>query len=187
MNKLRYAKYTMQFNDLLLEDPDLLLDLVEELPNDIIRSSFINMFKARWGIYEIGGETITEFKEYLQAYYDMYKDYYLEMINAYNVDIDMLDGIKETITEENNDEEKTTSNGTSKYIDLPNKVTSEDYATNKTIGNSTTSTSNDRSKTITRTGGVNVLELKKQYMLLIKDLYKEWIDKFSPCFIQLYD
>lgn len=161
----RYARYTIVFNNLLELEPnfiweDLQLDTTEHTQR------FKDMFIARWGQYEIGGETVPQFKEFVRQKFNEYYHYYIEKINAYDTEIDMLDGIVDTVEEDT----------LSQYIDLPNKQTSKEYITNK----------NKNNRQITRKGGVNVIDLKRNYLRLIQDVYREFVDKFDTCFIQMF-
>ena len=174
----RYAKYTIVFNNLLELDPNFIWEDLQLDTNEHTQK-FKDMFIARWGLYEIGGETIPQFKEFIRHRFNEYVNYYIEKINAYDTEIDMLDGIVETYTEQNND----TASNNSQLIDLPNKQTSKEYITSKTKDETT----NERFKNIRRRGGVNVINLKKDYLKLIQDIYKEFVDKFDTCFIQIFN
>ena len=187
-----YAKYTIQFRDVLELYPTLLDELQFTNEDDTIK--FIKMLKNKWFIYEIGGETIEEFKTYLTTTFNEYIEYYEEMLNAYKTEINMLDGIKTSIAYDETKQQDTSldNSGTSedKTFGLPNKTTSTDYLTERgTINNTARETFSDtttKNHSIQRTGGVNVIELKREYMNLIRNLYSEFADKFQKCFITLY-
>ena len=187
-----YAKYTIQFRDVLELYPTLLDEL--QFTNEDDTTKFIKMLKNKWFIYEIGGETIEEFKTYLTTTFNEYIEYYEEMLNAYKTEINMLDGIKTSITYDETKQQDTSldNSGTSedKTFGLPNKTTSTDYLTERgTINNTARETFSDtttKNHSIQRTGGVNVIELKREYMNLIRNLYSEFADKFQKCFITLY-
>ena len=187
-----YAKYTMQLRDVLKLYPTILDNLHFDTEEDT--NKFISMFKSKWAIYEIGGETIDEFQTFIENVFNEYKDYYEEMLRAYKTEINMLDGIKTNITfvDTKNEETELHTEGDSenKQYGLPNKTTSTDYMTSKdrvnTSGNEQYSGTTTRNNTINRSGGVNVIELKREYMNLIRNLYSEFADKFQKCFITLY-
>lgn len=173
----RYATYTIVFKNLLDLDPgfiwgDLQLDTEEHT------NKFRQMFIAIWGVYEIGGETIPQFKDFVKLRFDEYKDYYIEKINAYETQINMLDGMKETYSE------TITNDGTnnSAIIDLPNKQTTKEYISNK----QNTKIDNTETRTYSRTGGINVIKLKEDYLKLLQNIFKEFVDKFDTCFIQIF-
>lgn len=173
----RYATYTIVFKNLLELDPNFIW---EELQLDTIEHTdkFKQMFISVWGLYEIGGETVPQFKDFVRLRFAEYKDYYIEKINAYEKQIDMLDGIKETYSEEIEDD----ATNNSEYIDLPNKQTSKEYISNKEKN----VVNDKRSRTFTRTGGVNVIKLKEDYLKLLQNIFKEFVDKFYTCFIQIF-
>lgn len=187
-----YAQYTQVFLDVMEDNPTFLDDL--QLDTNEHTQKFKNALLSKWGIYEIGGETLPQFKLFLKQKFDLWKDYFIEMINAYETKINMLDGNLETITETFNKE----TNGTGSqnvdnehsYIDLPNKQTTKEYISNKNKNNGTSDSSysdnEETTREITRKGRINVIELKRDYMKLIKNVYRDFVDKFEPCFITLF-
>ena len=178
MNQVKmYSKYTETFLNTLECYPDLLDDM--QLDTKAHTDKFIDMLIARWGIYEIGGETIRLFQLYLNNTFNTYKDYYIEMINAYETKIEWTDGIKTEITETINDN----SANKETTIDLPNKIASVEYPSSK-VNNEGVS---DKARSYIEKGGINIVELKKDYLSIIRNIYAEFVSKFNECFIALYD
>lgn len=207
------AHYTMCFKDVLTLAPDILQNLV--LDTTAHTEKFQEMLKAKWAIYEISGETIPEFQVFLEAKFNQYKDYYIEMINAYETQIQWLDGdvISETynITDTNNEKYTpkvaiTTTDTprvttTDSEYDLPRSASSENRPSGKSItehdGTNTRVVSpdgtnfNETDSTKTKTGGTtrkagNPTELRKKYLDSIRSLYAEFAEKFKACFLDMY-
>lgn len=175
-----YAVYTEQLCDVLRDHPDFLDNLV--FPNETRTTKFKEIFIAMWYNYEVTGETIEESKTYIDNLFKKKVDYYNELLDAYETQINMLDGRLETIsTTSNRDISDTTSN---ENIDLPNKVTSQEYITDKQKGNR--EHQDNYTNTINIKGRENVIELKRQYMKLLRNVYEEFAKEFEVCFITLY-
>lgn len=150
--------YSITLHDVLEVEPALLTNIFTFDGNNTRATKFIKVFLGMYDIYEIGAETIELFKNWLQDTYDEYIDYYIEMLDAYEIKINMLDGV--------------VSDDLETYIDLPNKSTDKEYATNKTKRHST--------------GNVNVIDLKREYLNLIKNLYRDFAKDFRACFAIIY-
>lgn len=186
------------------------LDFGDDTKNKAIRDMVMDMY---WN-WEIAGETIGEFRGMLAHSFGVIKDYYNEIIDAYQTKINMLDGRK-TVTKidsTNKNEEnytnkfentsKTTGDGgsTDKIYDLPRSTTSEnrpsgltenrhDSASDNTASGTTTSNggkTSTKDDTITITGGENVIQLKKEYLKLIKNIYKECANNLQKCFLDIF-
>ncbi len=151
-----YAKYTQTLHDCLIDNPNLLDNLV--MPSEGFTERFIETFKSMYFNYEINGETVNDFKLLLENTFTQWKYYYNEMLMAYETKINMLDG---TVIDEE-----------TRNVDLPNRVTANEY---------------DSDKQYRTTKGGDVIDLKRRYMNLIRDVYKEFCNKFDTCFIQIYD
>lgn len=95
-----------------------------------------------------------------------YSRYYLDMLEAYEKEYDYTSGLSRTV------------DVNSISVDLPNKVVSEDdiykYPSN-----------GDKGKT-TYTDNSKFIYLKRQYMNQIRDLYREFANKFDDMFLHVY-
>lgn len=164
MNNYLYTKYSITLHDLLLQEPDLLNFMI--LDTSAHTQEFIQMFIAYWDIYEICAETVESFKIILANTFAVHKNKYIELINAYETKINMLDGV--VITEIDND--------TRVNYELPRS------ATNK-IDVPNSKNTNDKTRT---TKGGNVIELKKEYLKQIRNIYAEFANEFSDCFLHIF-
>lgn len=188
---------TMTLHDALIIDENL-LDFVTLSTSEQI-NKFKEMFVARWDIYEIGGETLALTKRFFKNKFDVYKDYYQELINDYDNKINYLDGIihSETVSYSENRDISDTGNVINtenlENIDLPNKQTQQNYVTSKV--NDTKGTSVDTHKDddkfgntlISRNGDVNILEQKIKYQNYLRNIYLEFVERFKNCFVLIYD
>ena len=95
MNNLLYAKYTITLYDLLQDDPTF-LDFLQ-LDTEDHTTKFKNIFKARWAMYEIGGETPQQFKIFVEQEFELHKQYYIDKLNMYEKDFKLEDGIISSI------------------------------------------------------------------------------------------
>lgn len=190
-----YAKYTMQFCDALREDPTLLDGF--SFDDSTLNAPFKAVFTAYYYSYEIGGETIKEFKDFITNRFKVAKSYYEELIKAYNTKIDMLDGKKTTTSRELrqtvvNSGSDSNSNS-NEYYELPRSTASEDKPTTKSKSvNQTdygkTSTTTKDYDNLTIKGGINVIELKKGYLDMLRNIQEEFCRKeFMSCFITMYN
>lgn len=192
----RYAKYTMVFSDVLDLFPDTLNDMALDTEEHTKR--FQDMLKAKYYNYEIAGETYGEFLEMLNSRFAQYKDYYIEFINAYETKINMLDGRKTTrsVTESRtrkangSNDGRNTTNET--YTDLPRSTPSQERPTNKTETSTqphseyTDNSSDEVTREASITGLDPQVELKKKYLDLIKNVYREFTEAMKPCFLTIF-
>lgn len=206
------ANYTICYKDVLEIAPDILDNIVWDTTEhttklkDMIYSKFFN--------YEISGETIQEFKLFMEAKFNQYKDYYAELLRTYEVSFDWRDGDVEiedleTVTDGTKDftprtkYRETTTPGvvvTNEDYDLPRSSSSENHPSGKTVSTPTGTNivetegldGKDTTKDdITVTGDntrkrVNLVKQRKWYMESIRNVYEEFADKFEPCFCQLF-
>lgn len=127
------------------------------MDSDERTQKFKDKFLASWGIYEIGTETIAEFKEVITNIFNLKKDYYIELLNWQekgNVDLEAP-----TYTDEKD------------YIDLPNKQTDKEYITNK-------------EKSFGETASEK-LDRKLRYLKTIKNIWQDFMEEFREaiCFV----
>lgn len=195
VKKWHYARYTMQLCDALREDPTLLDGFKFNDPT--LDAPFKAVFTAYFYSYEIAGETIDEFKDFITNKFNVNKGYYEELMKAYSTKINMLDGRVEEINREF-DQNQTNSGSDSNtqsdmHYDLPRTAQAGDKPSTKDTGNqSTTYGKKVNIKTnvdkVTTKGGVNVIDLKRAYMDLLRDIQQEFCRKeFMVCFITMYN
>ena len=207
-----YAKYTMTYQEVVALDATIpeVLSFGDDIKDKSIRDMVMDMY---WN-YEIAGETIGEFRNMLAHRFGTIRDYYNELIDAYQTKIDMLDGRKTVTTVDGTD--KTTESGKNDYsnngttgsdssgetlrYDLPRSSSTENRPSGKTsdtsnVDSSSSSSGNanfssdkrvDRDKTITIKGGESVIKLKKEYMAIIKNVYKECASNLQKCFLDIF-
>lgn len=207
-----YSKFTMTYQEVVDIDATVpeLMSFGDDTKDKSIRDMVMDMYWNR----EIAGETIGEFKNMLKHAFGSIRDYYSELIDAYQTKIDMLDGRKTTTVIDGTD--KTTESGKNDYssngtvdrdsksttnrYDLPRSSASESRPSSKSEDTSTDDRSSsssgnanyesskqlDRDKKITITGGESVIKLKKEYMGIIKNIYKECASNLEKCFLDIF-
>ena len=207
-----FAKYTMSYQEVVALDATIpeVLTFGDDTKDKAIRDMVMDMYWNR----EIAGETVGEFRGMLSHAFGTIRDYYNELIDAYQTKIDMLDGRKTTTVIDGTD--KTTEEGKNDYssqgtidrdstnttnrYDLPRSTASENRPSGKTEDTSTDDRSSsssgnakyensktlDRDKTITITGGESVIKLKKEYMGIIKNIYRECANNLQKCFLDIF-
>lgn len=183
-----YAYVSMTLNDALKIDENFLEDLT--LSTTEQTNKLIEMFKSKWDIYEIAGETLEFSKRLIKDKWYTIKDYYQELINDYENKINYLKGYVSTTTITKDDEEtyKFGRKVESSNIDLPNKTTSGTYVSSKNIVENSNSdvVNRDNVETITKDGDVNILEQKMKYQKYLRNVYLECVEQFKDCFAQIY-
>lgn len=199
-----YSRFTMTYQEVVDLDTTIpeLMSFGDDTKDKAIRDMVMDMY---WN-WEIAGETIGEFKNMLQHSFNTVKDYYNELIDAYQTKIDMLDGRKTVITRDTTNTDKKTETTASTthgsntndalFYDLPRSTTSENRPSTKTDKASSTDNSGtatftaDNVKnidaTITTIGGENVIKLKKDYMKLIRNVYYDCAMELRKCFLDLF-
>ena len=180
MNNYLYTKFSITLHDLLIEEPTLLDFMV--LDTEEHTNKFKEMFIAYWNIYEICAETTESFKIILANTFVVHRDKYIELINAYETRINMLDGV--VITEINNENRIDNSNDLKTNYDLPRSTTAtRDIPTYKTTLNNSNESTYTSSNT---TKGGNQIELKNAYLKQIRNIYAEFVNEFSNCFLHIF-
>ena len=119
----------------------------------------------------------------------MYKKYYAELLTNYTKQYDYALGNKKKTTVSGTTIGHNSSTDTSldtKYS-LPNKIASNEFPTSKDSGSATVTGDNNGSnaETSETTYDDEFLQLKKQYMEQIRDLYIEFANRFNDCFLHL--
>lgn len=210
------ANFTICFKDAVEIAPDIMNVIV--MSTESRTSSLRDMLHAVYDIKEISGETIPEFKVFLQTKFNQYKQYYEELLDVYESQINWQGG------EILNIEDNTTNNRSKVYTpraayrsedwaqpgvttittnyDLPRSASTENHPTSKTVTNpmgesrsthytqgieGTDTTADNDSGTLSRESTrVNLVEQKKKMMNMLRNIYKEFADKFNACFLDLY-
>ena len=196
---LTTAKYTKLLNHLTPEGKQ---EISTVLANFGESHSLEDHFYARYRYYEICDINEEVFIQCVKDTFEEYIDYFEQLYTAYAKNIS-LDNITKKITErddESHTSEENEGSGSSQTVsreyDLPNKVISQEsedgYLTGKDKGDvsSSSETSISRDNTygsdITSTDNREFIRLKNQYLAHIRDLYEEFVEKFSDCFLHIY-
>lgn len=166
------SNYTITFHEFYNDNIDWIrTNLV--MSSEERTNKFLKQLVAVWGVYDIAGETIGEFKTFIKDEFDTQLPYFEEMLDAYEREIDYLDGLK-TIT-------KGTTHNEGITVDLPNKVVGDSVYDYPDSGNK-----DDGNSTIERTDNSRAITLKVRYMQQIRDLYREFAFRFKHCFIHIF-
>lgn len=143
MNKINfeYSYSSLTLRDVLKIEPTLLDDLT--MSTEDRTNKFKNMFKAYYNSKSIAGETIELFKLWIGDTFNIYKDYYENLITEYEKTIALDDGIVTTIihTDVGSNTEEGTNSDTSSRND---SSTNDESGTNTQTGSGTDSTSGTR-------------------------------------------
>ena len=207
------ADFTMCYKDVLRIYPNVTENI--SFGTSEQTKKLLDMLYSKYAIYEISGETIQEFKLYLENKFNQYKDYYLEMISAYETQVEWLDGLitQDTYDLHDTSDEKytpgvimrtTDSPGvtmTDEHYDLPRSSSSENRPSSRDVSTPSGSTTRtvepvgtnnndtykkvDKGGTVTRTHADQV-EQRDKYLKSIRNLYSEFADKFKPCFLDMW-
>lgn len=193
------AKYTVRYIDFLKDtdnqkwvDDNIVLSTTE-------RSTMLkDAIRAMWGVWEIGGETIGEFEEFMLETLNEHKHYYEQMLDGYDREYDYETGLSDVTTSTTTGETDSTGNSATTekgiHVDLPNKqIDADDIYKYPDSGDSTdtniNTTDNVTSKStgeIIRTYNARYLDLKRAYLNQVRDLYREYAERFSECFVHLF-
>ena len=187
------AIYTMTLKDALATMPSLLDGITWD--SEEHTTKLRDMIMAKFFNWEISGETLQEEALFLEMKFNEYKDYYLELLEAYETEID--NWLAGTVVSEEGEASSESSKDftpraeyTNEDYDLPRSTTSENRPSAKhtskgTGGKDTTEDESSGSHSLTRTTG-DPIEQKAKYMKLLRSVYSEFADKFKPCFIDLF-
>lgn len=196
---LTEAKYTKLLNDIGEDTYDEIHDLFQAFDET---EGLIDMFYSMYRYYEICDIDETVFLQCITDVYKEYHDYYLELKTNYDKEYDYSTGNKRIVQRQDSSSSESsrsaegTSNNTNREYDLPNKVvdpnTEDGYLTGKTTDNGGNTL--DESKTasaeldssVTTIFADEFLDLKRKYLNQIRNVYKEFVDKFKVCFLHIY-
>lgn len=206
------ANYTMCYADVLTLCPDLLDNIVWDTTEHTTKLK--EMLYAKYFNWEIAGETIQEFRLFMETKFQQYADYYAELLNAYEEEFDWKDGDVETdaygISKGNTREftprtkyRETVTPGvvsTTDNYDLPRSASSENRPSSRSVstpsGNSVTETEGLEGKDTTTDAGneshtgtrkhANLVKQRQWYLDSIRNVYAEFAEKFAVCFCNLF-
>lgn len=191
-----YSYCTMTLKDAIDRDEHF-LDFLS-LGTSAQTTALKNMFIAVWDIYELGGETMYFTQRMMINKFNSIKEYYQNLINAYETQLDYQDGIKSIVQFDVGDRGSVQRSGSDTYqnenqkIDLPNRSTTGEYISNKDKDNGST-TYGKREEYIdvkdhktTTTGNVNVIEQREKYLKYLRNIYYEMVYEFKPCFAMIF-
>lgn len=193
-------KYTQKLNDLLTTNPSFIYDIVGDFASTH-GTDLANTIIAMYRYYEIGDNDINIFASFIKDVYDVNKSYYEELIINYSKEYDYALNNKrvvsrqDTVDTDTNTTENSSYNGKHTEIELPNKVVSADYEGYPNALSKDNETSNknkvldgtiQRTSTTTTEYNNEFLELKKQYLQQIRNVYEEFAKKFKECFYIIY-
>lgn len=167
-----YSYSSITLRDAIVQEPTLLDEFVLETTEQT--NMFKEIFRAKWDLYDIGGETIEIFKAFIDNRFALKKEYYQQLLNEYYDDFNYLDGRK-TITSYSE-----TVNTDNTNYDLPRKTGATGTATTKENVNGT------HTYTRTLTGDVDMLDLKARYLKYIRNVYEDFANEFKDCFSLIY-
>lgn len=196
------AIVTMTLNDIIQLFPDALDFMVLDTTEHT--EKFKSVFMAQWNFHEVNYETVDLFKRRCSDYFEIWKDYYIKLINLYDTEIQELAGTVETehsegSTDDVRDEDSsaTTAYGSTAdntFYDLPNG-NSDGYPTNHSSSSTggrdtltkTYNTNNNISRETDRTlSKVNVVEQRELAYKHMHNIMLEFAGRFSPCFCKVY-
>lgn len=171
-------------------------------PSVLSSQSLYDVFIARWRYYEICEEDESMFLQMVTDTYNENKDYFKELYDNYSKAYDYALNNKRVMERHDASHSEGTFDGdvtddkTTSDFDLPNKVVSETsadgYMTGKTVDGSHQVVDNENSKdstydsVITHTYNNEFLDLKKKYLAQIRNIYREFSEKFDVCFYHLF-
>jgi hypothetical protein len=186
----------MVFADVLREYPDILdpLSLDTTAHTDKFKEVLIGKFK----LYEIGLETPHLFQEALVNKLAVKKDYYLELIHAYETQVNMLDGLVSTTTTEHDGSGSNSNVVTPRtktesiHYELPRSATADNYPSSKDTSEVVSGTDSSEgsysdeftNESTTKTG--NAIDQKVKYMKMLRNVWEEFANEFKSCFLDLY-
>lgn len=160
-----YADFYTHYEDALTDD---------EWTGTRLRQ-LTDMIINKYEYYEVFTEYDIDFDEMFISMFRRYKDYYYQMLIAYETEINFLDGNKVTRTYEPRVQYEADN------YDLPRSSSSVSRPTTKSINAAIAGTDTTVIK------GGDVIELKRRYLDLIRNLYDEFASKFQPLFIEMFD
>lgn len=167
--------------------------------NDIM--TLIIDIKARFADYEMVEEDEDTLFNYFRDIFEEHYSYYANLLYNYRKDYDYATGNKRIVTRSDNiniqGQRDIEGNDDSKHTDyeLPNKVVDEDYESTPSAiskDKSTSKTSNTYNNDTSHASSVETeyknefIDLKNKYLAQIRDVFREFANKFGLCFQLVY-
>ena len=130
---------------------------------------------AKFYMWEVFTKDAEVFQQAMYSVFDKWCRYYDEMLNAYLTQINAMDGDKRTL------EYTPRAEYENKLYDLPRSEASIDRPTTRSRNGGV------EGKDTTEETKVNAVEQKAKWLMLIRNLWDEFAEKFKSCFIELFD
>lgn len=191
MNKINYlySATSITLHDALLEDNTILNDFV--LSTVDRTNKFKNMFIACYDTKSLCSEVIETFKLYIKNKFNEYKDYYEDLLDIYERQLDYDKGIviQRTHNDNGGSGGSSSSGSETSNIELPNRTTSGEYVSDKVKGKSNQSYSENYEKHIGEKveGNVNVIDQREKALKFVRSIYRNFVNEFSDCFACVYN
>lgn len=157
--------------------------------------------KARFADYEMVEEDENTIFNYFRDIFEEHYSYYANLLYNYRKDYDYATGNKRVVTRTDNiniqGQRDIEGNDDSKHTDyeLPNKVVDENYESTPSAiskDKSTSKTSNTYNNDTSHSSSVETeyknefIDLKNKYLAQIRDVFREFANKFGLCFQLVY-
>lgn len=178
------ASYTMRHCDFVEQTGSFLEDLFSTFYGDdtSVKEAMLDVFNGIWNQREIAGETIGEQKAFLTDVYNTNWRYYKEVLDNYSKEWDYRSGGKK-ITDFSRSG-SADSHGVS--VDLPNKkIDADDMYAYPDSGDKNHSENEASGQTVV-TDTSAFIELKKEYLDQIRNVFEEFSYRFTDCFLSIY-
>ena len=182
MDNAPYATFTMTFLEFRKICPDRVHNIFKNFGTGEEVELLEKVFNGIWDFNEISGETINQEILFLTNVYNQHFSYYREMLDNYKKEYDYATGNVKTTTFSRSGESDT--QGIS--VDLPNKKVDPDdiYSYPDSGDKSHGSSSSEGTTTVVDSGAI--LQLKREYMEQIRNVYQEFSNMFSDCFLHIF-
>lgn len=146
-----------------------------------------NMILDKYRLWEVFIDNKDIFKDEFKAIFNINSEYYEERITAYETEINFLDGNKV-----HTDYDSTTTNTPraqykSEDYDLPRSETAINRPSSKRLSGGVDGVDTTGVDGSSDTHGGDVIDLKRRYLDLLRNVYEEFAIRFKPLFIELFD
>lgn len=190
--------YTIFYKDMLNIVGDDIKNILADFDNN---QKLYDMIAARWGTYECVVGDVNLFVSIVKEIYDENKEYYKELLVNYQKEYDYATGNKRRFERHDNSATKKSgwsyddNSSSDSHYDLPNKsvndpegyMTSKDKNVEVLDGKTGEDNTNNYDSTTVTTYDNEFLELKRAYLSQIRNIYHEFAEKFSECFMKVYN
>ena len=198
LGSLHYPTYSILFKDSLPVTESYIKTLLHNFDNN---DKLFEMVLSKFGFYEIiTGNTNDLYTLFSEIYEENY-EYYHELLVNYKKEYDYAIGNRRTVKRHdvgsnNKGGSRTNSyDDTSKEYDLPNRsinsgdgnLTSKNESNGGTSDEYTENGNNVYDSEVTNVYDNEFLDLKRKYLSQIRNVYSEFANKFSECFIHMYN